>query len=98
MHIDPSQTSVSALYHWMVGLITPRPIAWVSTRSQEGHRNLAPYSFFNGVGAKPPTLMFCPANRDDGTPKDTLENIRQTGQFVINVVTESVLQAMNLTA
>jgi flavin reductase (DIM6/NTAB) family NADH-FMN oxidoreductase RutF len=82
----------------MVRLITPRPIAWVSTLSADGIANLAPFSFFNGVGANPPTIMFCPANKRDGTPKDTLANIQQSGQFVVNLVTESVAQAMNLTA
>ena len=67
-------------------------------RCDRGHANLAPFSFFNGVGANPPTIMFCPANRRDGSPKDTLKNIERTGQFVVNLVTEAVVEAMNLTA
>jgi flavin reductase (DIM6/NTAB) family NADH-FMN oxidoreductase RutF len=82
----------------MVGLITPRPIAWVSTISATGVANLAPFSFFNGVGANPPLIMFCPANGRSGKPKDTLANIQATGDFVVNLVTEEVAEAMNLTA
>jgi len=98
MQLDPGETSTRDLYSWMVRLITPRPIAWVSTLSVDGAANLAPFSFFNGVGANPPTIMFCPANKRDGTPKDTLANVRRSGQFVVNVVTESFAQAMNLTS
>lgn len=79
----------------MVQVITPRPIAWVSTVSSAGVLNLAPFSFFTGVGAKPPTVLFCPANKSDGQPKDTLRNIRQTGEFVINVVSYALAEAMN---
>lgn len=98
MKLDPDELSTGAIYAWMIHLITPRPIAWVSTLSPEGIANLAPFSFFNGVGANPPTIMFCPANRPDGAPKDTLVNIERQGQFVVNLVTESVLDAMNVTA
>lgn len=98
MKVDLSSISSSAIYHWMVGLITPRPIAWVSTRSADGVDNLAPFSFFNGVGANPPCLMFCPANGPDGGPKDTLANVRSTGVFAVNLVTEQVVEAMNISA
>ena len=98
MQLDPSELSSRDVYSWMVRLITPRPIAWVSTMSTDGVANLAPFSFFNGVGANPPTIMFCPANRRDGTPKDTLANIQRSGHFVVNLVTESVAESMNLTS
>lgn len=98
MQLNPAELSTRDLYSWMVRLITPRPIAWVSTVSADGVANLAPFSFFNGVGAKPPTIVFCPANKRDGTPKDTLANIQQNDQFVVNLVTESVAEAMNLTS
>ncbi|MGI9474847.1 MAG: flavin reductase family protein [Rubripirellula sp.] len=98
MQFDPDKLSVRELYGWMVRLITPRPIAWVSTQSAAGVCNLAPYSFFNGVGANPPTIMFCPANNRFGEPKDTLANIRHTGEFVINVVTETWGSKMNATS
>ena len=95
MQIDPEEVSVRELYQWMVALITPRPIAWVSTISAKGNANLAPYSFFNGVGANPPLLMFCPANDRDGNPKHTLANVRETSQFVVNLVTEEFAEQMN---
>ena len=92
MQLDPGELSIRETYTWMVNLITPRPIAWVSTVSAAGVANLAPFSFFNGVGANPPTIMFCPANRRDGTRKDTLKNIERTGEFVVNLVTDSVVR------
>lgn len=95
MQVDPSESSTRDLYRHLVTMITPRPIAWVSTVSNDGVANLAPFSFFNGVAANPPTVLFCPANRRDGTAKDTLANIRQNGQFVINLVTEPFADAMN---
>lgn len=98
MIIDPEQATLRDVYFAMVGLITPRPIAWVSTVSSTGQLNLAPFSFFNGVGASPPTLMFCPANRRDGSPKDTLVNIEQTGQFCVSVVSFAQAELMNQTS
>lgn len=98
MEFDLAQLSVQEIYLRMVQLITPRPIAWVSTLSVDGVPNLAPYSFFSGVGANPPTVCFAPANRGNGQPKDTLENVRRTGQFVVNIVTEPVAQAMHRSA
>jgi flavin reductase (DIM6/NTAB) family NADH-FMN oxidoreductase RutF len=74
----------------------PRPIAFVSTISADGTTlNLAPFSFFNGVGSNPMTLLFCPANKADGTEKDTLRNCKPrdeggTGQFVVNAATETI--------
>ncbi|EMI55149.1 flavin reductase family protein [Rhodopirellula sallentina] len=98
MDILPSEFSVRRLYEAMTAIITPRPIAWVSTIDHEGVCNLAPYSFFNGVGANPPTLMFCPANKPDGTAKDTLANIRANGQFVVNIVTDETFAEMKHSA
>ena len=98
MNIDPAQISASALYQHLIRIIAPRPIAWVSTVSLSGVTNLAPFSFFTGVGAKPPSLVFCPSNRRDGTPKDSLQNILDTGEFVINVVPFRLAEAMNLSS
>ena len=98
MKLDPQSLSTREMYQWMVQLITPRPIAWVSTESSTGVANLAPFSFFNGVGANPPTIMFCPANARDGSPKDTLRNIQQTGQFAVNLVSFADAESMNQTA
>lgn len=98
MNIQPGEISMRRFYDAMVAVITPRPIAWVSTIDTTGTCNLAPYSFFNGVGVNPPTVMFCPANRADGGPKDTLANIRVSGEFVVNMVTEPFAEAMKTSA
>lgn len=98
MQFDVSDLSTQEIYLRMVQLITPRPIAWISTQSVDGIPNLAPYSFFSGVGANPPTVCFAPANNADGSPKDTLENVRRTGQFVVNIVTQAVGPAMHRSA
>lgn len=98
MKIDPAQVAPRDLYRLMIGLITPRPIAWVSTLSAGGLANLAPFSFFNGVSANPPTLVFSVANRRDGSKKDTILNIEATGEFVVNIVSFSERHAMNATS
>lgn len=98
MILDPAEMSASAIYHTMVSTIVPRPIAWVSTVSSSGVANLAPFSFFSGVTANPPSVMFSPVNRPDGSSKDTVINIRDNGQFVINVVPFALAEQMNLTS
>ncbi|MGB7328259.1 MAG: flavin reductase family protein [Rubripirellula sp.] len=98
MKFSADEPSTRQIYHWMTHLISPRPIAWVSTISIDGVANLAPFSFFNGVGSNPPTISFCPANRPDGSAKDTLTNILRTGQFVVNLVTDPWVEKMNRTA
>lgn len=85
-------------YAVLASLVTPRPIAWVTTLSEDGVVNAAPFSFFNVLGAEPPIVGFCPGDRDDGTPKDTARNIRAMHEFVVNLVDESVAEAMNQTA
>jgi flavin reductase (DIM6/NTAB) family NADH-FMN oxidoreductase RutF len=95
VEIEPSALSALELYQHMTRLIAPRPIAWVSTESVEGRANLAPYSYFTAVGSNPPTLAFCPANRADGTAKDTLANIERTGEFVVNIVSFELSNEMN---
>ncbi len=101
MELSPQQLSTQQMYKLMTGTIVPRPIGWISTVDAEGVPNLAPYSYFNAVCADPPHLLFCPGVRDsDELPaqKDTLLNIRATGQFVVNIVTEALAAAMNDTA
>lgn len=92
--IDPSTTSPLNSYRILVGSVVPRPIAFVSTISQDGVYNLAPFSFFNTVCAEPPIVSFCPGMRTP--PKDTLANIRATGEFVVNIVGEDIAKKMNL--
>lgn len=98
MILDPEAMSASAVYHTLVSAIVPRPIAWVSTISNDGIPNLAPFSFFSGVTASPPSIMFSPVNRPDGSSKDTVLNIRANGQFVVNVVPFALAEQMNLTS
>lgn len=98
MIVDPFTTAPRDIYKLMIGCITPRPIAWVSTLSPGGVPNLAPFSFFNGVGANPPTIVFCPVNRRDGSKKDTLINIEATPEFVVNIVPFSLAVPMNTTS
>lgn len=98
MIIDPSIASPRDIYKVMISCITPRPIAWVSSISPRGVPNLAPFSFFNGVGANPPTVVFCPVNRRDGSRKDTLINIEATPEFVVNIVPYSLAVPMNATS
>jgi flavin reductase (DIM6/NTAB) family NADH-FMN oxidoreductase RutF len=84
-----------SLYKILIGSVLPRPIGWISTLSPDGKPNLAPFSFFNAVCAQPPTLLFCPDIRNtDLNIKDTLYNVRETGEFVVNIVSESLAQAM----
>jgi flavin reductase (DIM6/NTAB) family NADH-FMN oxidoreductase RutF len=96
--LDPAVLGIRDSYRMMIHLITPRPIAWVSTVSPAGVVNVAPFSFFNGVAASPPTLMFSAVNRRDGSPKDTVRNIEATGQFVVNVVSHDMRVPMNATS
>ncbi len=82
-------------YFTMVSCILPRPIALVSTISADGVGNLAPFSFFNGVAANPPTVVFAPAADRTGREKDTVNNLNQVGECVVNVVPYGIREAMN---
>ncbi len=100
MKVRPDQVPYRDFYRILLTAVGPRPIAWVSTLNQ-GRLNLAPFSFFNALSAKPPLLGFCPSLRQvegQSASKDTLRNIRETGEFVVNVVTFAVAEAMNLTS
>jgi flavin reductase (DIM6/NTAB) family NADH-FMN oxidoreductase RutF len=98
MELDPKTAGVVDVYQLLVGLVTPRPIAWVSTCDDQGRPNLAPYSFFNAFGANPPVVVFSPTLRRDGTKKNTLKNIERLGEFVIHITTDALAKQMNLTA
>ncbi len=99
MIFDPNEIPFQETHKLMIGSIVPRPIAFVSTQSKNGKNNVAPFSYFNGVCSKPPTIMFAPARRGwDGEEKDTLINIRDTEEFVVNIVSESFAEKMVMCA
>jgi flavin reductase (DIM6/NTAB) family NADH-FMN oxidoreductase RutF len=105
MDIITSQLSHNDLYGIVLNSVAPRPIAWVSTLSAAGQPNLAPFSFFNAVCVDPPLLAFAPGlrppkngNGPQGEAKDTLRNVRETKEFVVNIVTFELLQPMNATS
>ncbi len=94
MELDPAKLAQPDRYKLLIGSITPRPIALVSTISLDGRPNLAPFSFFAGVGSNPMTLLFCPANAADGSEKDTLRNAKPMseggqGEFVVNIASHA---------
>ncbi len=95
MELDIEGALAERAYPLLASLVTPRPIAFVTTMSPDGKINAAPFSFFNLLGANPPVLAVAPGDRDDGTPKDTALNIRLTHEFVVNLVDESLAEAMN---
>src|SRR5262245_59553530 len=98
MFIEVEKANVVDVYQLLVGIVTPRPIAWVTSLDSQGRVNLAPFSFFNLFGANPPVVVFSPTLRRDGTSKDTLLNVRETGEFVLNAAVESVAEALNETS
>ncbi len=95
MELDLENEFADRAYQIIASLVTPRPIAFVTTLSPDGKINAAPFSFFNLFGGDPPILAFAPGDRDDGTPKDTARNIRLTHEFVVNLVDETIAEAMN---
>jgi flavin reductase (DIM6/NTAB) family NADH-FMN oxidoreductase RutF len=95
MELDLEKDYADRAYLILASLVTPRPIALVTSISPDGKINAAPFSFFNLFGANPPICAFAPGDRDDGTPKDTARNIRATHEFVVNLVDESIAEAMN---
>jgi flavin reductase (DIM6/NTAB) family NADH-FMN oxidoreductase RutF len=95
MELDLEGQLAERAYPILASLVTPRPNAFVTTVSPDGKVNAAPFSFFNLLGANPPILAFAPGDREDGTPKDTAQNIRLTHEFVVNLVDEAIAEAMN---
>ena len=98
MQIDPALHSAADGYKLLTNLVVPRPIAWVSSQSPGGVVNLAPFSFFNAVSSKPLYVMVSVARNEAGELKDTARNIEASGEFVVNMVTEELFDAMNLSA
>jgi flavin reductase (DIM6/NTAB) family NADH-FMN oxidoreductase RutF len=98
MQIDPSQHSHAENYKLLTNLVVPRPIAWVSSVNADGVVNLAPFSFFNAVSGKPLYIIISIGLNDAGQMKDTAKNILAGGEFVVNLVTEELFDAMNVSA
>lgn len=97
--IDPKAVSTAALHGYMLGAVTPRPIAFASTIDSAGNVNLSPFSFFNVFSANPPIMIFSPARRGrDNTTKHTYENVLQVKQVVINIVNYDIVQQMSLSS
>jgi flavin reductase (DIM6/NTAB) family NADH-FMN oxidoreductase RutF len=95
MELDLEKEFADRAYQLLVSLVTPRPIALVTTISADGKVNAAPFSFFNVMGANPPICAFAPSDRENGVPKDTALNVRATHEFVVNLVDEKIAEAMN---
>ncbi|WP_293872431.1 flavin reductase family protein [Flavobacterium sp.] len=97
MQFDPNELEHTAIYKLLTGSVIPRPIGWISTIDDNGINNLAPFSYFNAVGDDPPHLMFS-SGIGNNTTKDTLNNVLANKEFVVNMVTESLTEQMNITA
>jgi len=95
MDLELARLSALERYKLLIGLVIPRPIGWVSTRSANGVANCAPFSFFNVISEEPPLCILSFNRRSDGAMKHTLKNIRRTGEYVVNLVDESTAGAMH---
>ncbi len=98
MKLDPKGMRKRDLHELLLSAVLPRPIAFVSTIGEDGVHNLAPYSCFAPIGMKPPLVCIQIGWKRDGQKKDTLKNIEFSGDFVVNVVTETLAKAMNQSA
>jgi flavin reductase (DIM6/NTAB) family NADH-FMN oxidoreductase RutF len=97
MQFNCQETDEKVLYKLLTGLIIPRPIGWISTIDENGINNLAPFSYFNMVSSDPPCVMFS-TRRDNNKNKDTLNNVLQNEEFVVNLVTFDIVEQMNTTS
>lgn len=95
MDLDLSRLPAQERYKLLIGLVIPRPIAWISTWNANGVANCAPFSFFNVISEDPPLCIVSFNLRSDGQTKHTLKNIRRTGEFVVNLADESTANAMH---
>jgi flavin reductase (DIM6/NTAB) family NADH-FMN oxidoreductase RutF len=98
MDLELARLPVQERYKLLIGLVIPRPIAWVSTWSENGVANCAPFSFFNAISEEPPLCILSFNRRSDGAMKHTLKNIRRTGEFVVNLVDEATANAMHVSS
>lgn len=96
--LDLLERHADRAYPILSSLVTPRPIAWVTTLNEDGSVNAAPFSFFNVFGSRPPLVIFAPGDREGGEPKDTARNCGREGEFVVNLVGEELAGAMVGTA
>ena len=95
--VDPKEASLQDVHKLLLGGVSPRPIALVSTISEDGVNNLSPFSFYNAFGANPPIVVFSPARRGrDGTTKDTLNNIEKIKECVVQAVSYDIVQQVSL--
>lgn len=97
MEIYPQNHDIQDVYKILTAAVTPRPIGWISSMNVKGERNLAPFSFFNVVGYDPPHVIFAPIS-PNGRKKDTCANVLETGEFVVNMVTEELAEKMSQTS
>jgi flavin reductase (DIM6/NTAB) family NADH-FMN oxidoreductase RutF len=98
MKVDPKDMDRKDFYNTLLAALNPRPIAWVSTVGEDGVYNLAPFSFFSAVSAKPAVVCFAVASKRDGKKKDTLRNVESGMDFVLSTVNEDLAEAMNQTS
>ncbi len=98
MQVDPALNSTAENYKLLTNLVVPRPIAWITTLSENGGVNLAPFSFFNAIGSDPLYVLVSIGRNADGQLKDTGRNIEASSEFVVNMVTEELFDAMNISA
>jgi flavin reductase (DIM6/NTAB) family NADH-FMN oxidoreductase RutF len=98
MLFECDRTSTENVYKLLVSTVVPRPIAWVTTQDIDGTVNAAPFSFFNAVSGNPPVVVFGIGGRGPGDVKDTGGNVRRTGEFVVNLVSNALASQMNITA
>src|SRR4051812_12703692 len=98
MDLELARLTALERYKLLIGLVIPRPIAWISTRSENGVDNCAPFSFFNVFSEDPPLVVIGINPRSDGATKHSLKNIKRTGEFVVNLVDEAMANAMHLSS
>jgi flavin reductase (DIM6/NTAB) family NADH-FMN oxidoreductase RutF len=98
MLFDFATISPREQYKLLVSTVTPRPIAWIVSQNAQGQLNAAPFSFFNAFCGNPPIVGMGISSHEEGRPKDTRKNIRETREFVVNLVSEEAAEAMNVTA
>ncbi|MEP2775251.1 MAG: flavin reductase family protein [Luteolibacter sp.] len=98
MELDLLGAHSDRAYPVLASIVTPRPIAWVTTLNEDGSVNAAPFSFFNVFGANPPLVVLAPGDRSQGVPKDSALNCKRTGEFVVNMVSPEMGDSMVKTA